>query len=107
MEQGHVQVDLIGLIRRRDNESSVILLSVSLCCLGDPEELGSIANVFCRTRSKPLLIGSVKSNMGHPEPAAGMAALAKLLISIQTGYLPSINPSFLSNILFAYSILIF
>ncbi len=78
-----------------------------MCCLGDPEELSSILNVFCSTRDKPLLIGSVKSNMGHPEPAAGMAALAKLLIAIQSGYLPGIESRFLSFILFEHSFLVF
>ena len=38
---------------------------------GDPEEVNSIADVFCKGRQSPLLIGSTKSNMGHPEPASG------------------------------------
>ena len=50
--------------------------------------MNSIADVFCDQRHEPLLIGSTKSNMGHPEPASGVAALAKLLIAIQDGYLP-------------------
>ena len=39
---------------------------------GDPQELNSICEVFCKKgRSGPLLVGSTKSNMGHPEPASG------------------------------------
>lgn len=38
---------------------------------GDPQEVNTIAEVFCKERSTPLLIGSVKSNMGHAEPASG------------------------------------
>ena len=39
---------------------------------GDPQELNAIVDVFCtKGRSQPLLIGSTKSNMGHPEPASG------------------------------------
>ena len=39
---------------------------------GDPQELNSIVDVFCKQgRTDPLLIGSTKSNMGHPEPASG------------------------------------
>lgn len=38
---------------------------------GDPQEVNSIADVFCPGREGPLLIGSTKSNMGHPEPASG------------------------------------
>lgn len=38
---------------------------------GDPQEVNTIADVFCKGRQQPLLIGSVKSNMGHSEPASG------------------------------------
>jgi fatty acid synthase, animal type len=53
--------------------------------------MNAIAQVFCQQRDQPLLIGSTKSNMGHPEPASGVAALAKLLIAIQHGHLPGRN----------------
>ncbi|KAM7297357.1 putative beta-ketoacyl synthase [Ixodes scapularis] len=40
--------------------------------VGDPQELSGIRNVFCgEGRQEPLLIGSVKSNMGHSECASG------------------------------------
>lgn len=42
---------------------------------GDPEEVNSIADVFCKGRQSPLLIGSTKSNMGHPEPSSGECCL--------------------------------
>ena len=39
---------------------------------GDSQEVNSIVELFCPPRRKgPLLIGSTKSNMGHPEPAGG------------------------------------
>ena len=50
--------------------------------------MNSITEVFCSKRNQPLLIGSTKSNMGHPEPASGVAALAKLLVAIQDGHIP-------------------
>ncbi|KAM9817197.1 fatty acid synthase [Neosynchiropus ocellatus] len=53
--------------------------------VGDPQEVGGIVNVFCHDRKEPLLIGSTKSNMGHPEPASGLAALAKVLLSLEKG----------------------
>ncbi|CAF3471296.1 unnamed protein product [Rotaria socialis] len=56
---------------------------------GDPQEMNSITQVFCSKRNEPLLIGSTKSNMGHPEPASGIAALAKLLVAIQDGHIPA------------------
>ncbi|MCQ8064004.1 polyketide synthase, partial [Salmonella enterica] len=53
--------------------------------VGDPQELNSIVRVLCASRQEPLLIGSTKSNMGHPEPASGLAALAKVLLSLEHG----------------------
>lgn len=38
---------------------------------GDPQEVNTIVDVFCKDRNDPLPIGSVKSNMGHSEPASG------------------------------------
>ena len=56
---------------------------------GDPQELNSIVDIFTKNRTSPLLIGSTKSNMGHPEPASGLAALSKILVSIQSGTIPA------------------
>uniref|UniRef100_A0A8C5H966 Fatty acid synthase n=1 Tax=Gouania willdenowi TaxID=441366 RepID=A0A8C5H966_GOUWI len=53
--------------------------------VGDPQEVNGIAEVFCQSRQEPLLIGSTKSNMGHPEPASGLAALMKVLLSLEKG----------------------
>lgn len=46
--------------------------------VGDPQEVNGIVSVFCQSKQESLLIGSTKSNMGHPEPASGLAALAKV-----------------------------
>jgi len=48
--------------------------------IGDPEELNAIENIFCKDRSTPLLIGSVKSNLGHSEPASGLCQVAKVTL---------------------------
>lgn len=53
--------------------------------VGDPQEVNGIVSVFCESKREPLLIGSTKSNMGHPEPASGLAALAKVLLSLERG----------------------
>nr|XP_027811303.1 fatty acid synthase [Marmota flaviventris]XP_027811304.1 fatty acid synthase [Marmota flaviventris] len=53
--------------------------------VGDPQELNGIVRALCTSRQEPLLIGSTKSNMGHPEPASGLAALAKVLLSLEHG----------------------
>ncbi|KAL3877568.1 hypothetical protein ACJMK2_035265 [Sinanodonta woodiana] len=56
---------------------------------GDPQEVNTICSVFTKGRQGPLLIGSTKSNMGHCEPASGLAAVAKVLIAIETGEIPA------------------
>uniref|UniRef100_A0A8V5HEL3 Fatty acid synthase n=1 Tax=Melopsittacus undulatus TaxID=13146 RepID=A0A8V5HEL3_MELUD len=53
--------------------------------VGDPQEINGIVNIFHQCKRKPLLIGSTKSNMGHPEPASGLAALAKVILSLEHG----------------------
>ncbi|XP_055376639.1 fatty acid synthase [Condylostylus longicornis] len=57
--------------------------------VGDPQEVNSIADFFCKDRTTPLLIGSVKSNMGHSEPASGICSIAKILIAMEAGVIPA------------------
>lgn len=59
--------------------------------VGDPQELNSIADVFCKGRDpqNPLLIGSVKSNMGHSEPGSGLCSMAKMIHAMQEGVIPA------------------
>ncbi|UJF34781.1 type I polyketide synthase [Paenibacillus hexagrammi] len=53
--------------------------------LGDPIEFQALTEVFGKdgNRKDPLIIGSVKSNIGHLEGAAGIAGLIKLVLCIQ------------------------
>ncbi|XP_060802513.1 fatty acid synthase-like [Amyelois transitella] len=57
--------------------------------VGDPQEVNAIADLFCKDRKTPLLLGSVKSNMGHSEPASGLSAIAKVLIAMERGVIPA------------------
>lgn len=58
--------------------------------VGDPQEVNSIADLFCQKKRKtPLLIGSIKSNMGHSEPASGLCSIAKMLIAMEAGVIPA------------------
>lgn len=50
--------------------------------VGDPEEINAIEKVFCKDRQTPLLIGSVKSNLGHSEAAAGLCQIVKVTVVI-------------------------
>ncbi|EOD48494.1 putative polyketide synthase protein [Neofusicoccum parvum UCRNP2] len=62
---------------------------------GDPIEVKGIASVFAESRAadKPLVVGSVKSNIGHSEPAAGISGLLKAILTIEQGIIPG-NPTF-------------
>ncbi|XP_018360096.1 PREDICTED: LOW QUALITY PROTEIN: fatty acid synthase-like [Trachymyrmex cornetzi] len=55
---------------------------------GDPPEINAICNVFCKNRETPLMIGSVKSNLGHSEPASGFNQIAKVIIAFEIGSVP-------------------
>ncbi len=56
--------------------------------VGDPIEASAIGEALARRRSRPLPIGSVKSNIGHLEAASGLAGLLKALLALEHGILP-------------------
>lgn len=58
--------------------------------LGDPIELNALQAVYCRnqTRRQPLQVGSVKTNIGHCEAAAGAASVIKMVLALQHNTLP-------------------
>jgi acyl transferase domain-containing protein len=60
---------------------------------GDPIEVKAAASVFAHGRSHPLRIGSVKSNIGHSEPAAGISGVLKTILALENGIIPG-NPTF-------------
>ncbi|MDR3493781.1 MAG: type I polyketide synthase [Ancalomicrobiaceae bacterium] len=57
--------------------------------VGDPIEAEALGRVLGQRRSRPLPIGSVKSNIGHLEPASGVAGIMKALIAFETRTLPA------------------
>src|ERR1700683_4276556 len=57
--------------------------------LGDPIEAHALAGVFVnKKRQNPLIVGSVKTNVGHLESAAGVAGLIKIILSLQHEEIP-------------------
>jgi acyl transferase domain-containing protein len=59
--------------------------------VGDPIECEALGNVFASDRSadKPLLIGSIKTNLGHTEGASGLAGVMKVVLSFEKGRIPA------------------
>ena len=59
--------------------------------LGDPIEVRALGAVLGKGRcaTQPLLIGSVKTNIGHLESAAGVAGLIKVVLSLQHQQIPA------------------
>ena len=58
--------------------------------VGDPIEINAVAAVYGkgRTADRPLLIGSVKTNVGHLESAAGVAGVIKAALVLNRGVIP-------------------
>jgi acyl transferase domain-containing protein/acyl-CoA synthetase (AMP-forming)/AMP-acid ligase II len=58
--------------------------------LGDPIEVKALAETYCKNRDQnhPLKIGSVKSNIGHLEAAAGLASVIKVILSFKNNFIP-------------------
>ncbi|MET7307227.1 MULTISPECIES: type I polyketide synthase [unclassified Streptomyces] len=58
--------------------------------VGDPIEAGALSEVLStdRPEGQPLLIGSVKTNIGHLEAGAGVAGVIKAVLALQHGEIP-------------------
>lgn len=59
--------------------------------LGDPIEVQSLDAVYgaAHSAAQPLLLGALKSNIGHAESAAGIAALIKAVLCLQKRQIPA------------------
>ena len=56
--------------------------------VGDPVEAAAVGHALGQRRREPLPIGSVKTNIGHLEPASGMAGLLKATLALDRGVMP-------------------
>jgi phthiocerol/phenolphthiocerol synthesis type-I polyketide synthase C len=56
--------------------------------VGDPIEANAIGRIIGRHRTEVLPIGSIKTNIGHLEPASGLAGVLKALLALNHGILP-------------------
>ena len=57
--------------------------------VGDPIEAHALAEALCPGRKIPLAMGSVKTNLGHLETAAGIVGLVKAVLVVKRGQIPA------------------
>nr|AHB82053.1 polyketide synthase [Sorangium cellulosum] len=80
LKQGGVDPARVGYVEAHGTGTS----------LGDPIEVNALGEVFgqSHTRERPLLLGSVKANIGHLEAAAGISGLIKVVLALQHRTVP-------------------
>jgi acyl transferase domain-containing protein/acyl-CoA synthetase (AMP-forming)/AMP-acid ligase II/SAM-dependent methyltransferase/acyl carrier protein len=91
---GNSQQDVIHLALAKagvkPNQISYVETHGTGTALGDPIEVNSLKSVLMEDRelNQPCWIGSVKTNIGHLEAAAGIAGLIKVVLSLKHGEIP-------------------
>lgn len=56
--------------------------------VGDPIEVDAISRVFSQKTGNPVLVGSVKTNVGHSEAASGITSVIKVVLSMENRIIP-------------------
>jgi acyl transferase domain-containing protein/acyl carrier protein len=79
LKAANIQADQISYIETHGTGTS----------LGDPIEYKALADVLRTQCKEPLLLGAVKTNIGHLEAAAGIAGLIKLILAIRKNKIPA------------------
>ncbi|MBP1852296.1 acyl transferase domain-containing protein/NADPH:quinone reductase-like Zn-dependent oxidoreductase/acyl carrier protein [Rhizobium halophytocola] len=57
--------------------------------VGDPAEIWSVGQIVGLNRRHPIPIGSIKTNIGHAEPASGLLGVLKAMLALEHDYLPA------------------
>jgi len=79
LTKAHLEPDSIDLIEAHGTGTP----------LGDPIEIGALSSVFAGRKDKPFYVGSVKTNCGHLEGAAGVIGVIKMALALQRGMIPA------------------
>jgi acyl transferase domain-containing protein/acyl carrier protein len=88
--QRQVIADALAAAGLRSEDVDYVEAHGTGTALGDPIELDTLAASYAAAREpgQPLLVGAVKSQIGHAEAAAGVAGLIKLALALRHGELP-------------------
>jgi len=57
--------------------------------VGDPIEASALGELFAERHQRPVLVGSVATNIGHAGAAAGIAGLLKTVLALENGLIPA------------------
>ncbi|KAF7558287.1 hypothetical protein G7Z17_g66 [Cylindrodendrum hubeiense] len=58
--------------------------------VGDPIEVEALSRIFRKSERKdPILLGSVKTNLGHSEAASGLTSIIKATLALEKGQIPA------------------
>src|SRR3546814_12824172 len=79
LAQERVVRDALANAGRRPGDVAYVEAHGTGTALGDPIEINALAAVMAEGRSAPLVTGSVKNTIGHPEAAAGLAGPIKAI----------------------------
>lgn len=90
------QIELIQACYKRAGldlaETGYVEAHMTGTAAGDPIEAEALARTFGKMRkvqnSGPLLVGSVKTNIGHTEPVSGLASVIKTSFALKYGLIP-------------------
>ena len=91
LAQKEVIADALADAQLEPNDISYIEAHGTGTALGDSIEIQSLAEAYCacRSRDNPLMVGSIKSNVAHLEPAAAVAGIAKIICAMKHHGLPA------------------
>jgi len=90
LAQERVVRDALANAGRKPAEVAYVEAHGTGTALGDPIEMNALAAVMAEGRTDPLVVGSVKANLGHLEAAAGIAGLVKAIGVVRRRKVPPV-----------------